>query len=139
MKKYILIILLFGLFFCDNTDDNNQFLPNVPVNFTVNLNLSEGIDLQVPGGQAIFENKGISGIVVIRQNIDLFIAFDLACPHLEPFQDCSTMTVGTLFMVCPCDNERFQLTNGAAENGEITESARVYNVTRNGDIIRITN
>lgn len=137
MKNLLLICFFFGIISCGSTDDNNQFLSNVPVNFTINLNLAEGIDLQVPGGSKVFANEGIRGVVVFRQNIDLFVAFDLACPHIE-LQDCSTMTVGSLFMTCPCDDQRFQLTNGAPENGSINESARFYNVTKNGSILRVS-
>ena len=138
MKNLLLICLFSGMISCGNSDDNNQFLPNIPVNFTINLNLAEGIDLQVPGGSKVFANEGIRGIVVFRQNIDVFVAFDLACPHIE-IQNCSTMTVGSLFMTCPCDDQRFQLTDGAPENGNINESARFYNVSLNGSILRISN
>ncbi len=138
MKNLLFICLFLGIVSCGKSDDNNQFLPNFPVNFTVNLNLAEGIDLQVPGGSKVFANEGIRGVVVFRQNIDIFVAFDLACPHIE-LQDCSTMTVGSLFMTCPCDDQRFQLTNGAPENGNINESARFYNVTLNGSILRVSN
>lgn len=138
MKYFLFIFMTFGLFSCGNSVDDNQFLPHINVDFTVNLNLSEGINLQVPGGHETFANQGLRGVVIFRRNIDLFVAFDLACPHIE-LQDCSTMTVGALFMTCPCDNERFQLTDGAPESGEVNESAIFYNVTKNGDILRITN
>ena len=138
MKNLLLSFLFFGILSCGESDDNNQFLPNIPVNFTINLNLAEGIDLQVPGGSKVFLNEGIRGVVVFRQNIDLFVAFELACPHIE-LQSCSTMTVGALFMTCPCDESRFQLTNGAPENGNINESARFYGVTKNGNILTVSN
>ena len=139
MKKIVVFLAFLSLFACDNTIvDNNPYLPNFTVNFTVNLNLPEAINLQ-SGGSATF-NQGIRGVVIYHVGIDSYRAFDLACPHLE-LQDCSRMTVtnGDLFMTCPCDDERFQLLNGAPESGNISYAAKSYNVTKDGNILRITN
>ncbi len=138
MKNLFLLLLFITLLSCDDDSNNSTFLPNATVNFTVNLNLSEGNNLLIPGGHAVFSNRGIRGVVVYRRSADLFVAFDLACPHIN-LQDCSTMTVGALFMTCPCDNERFQIIDGAPENGNIQHAARFYNVTLNGNLLRITN
>lgn len=137
MKNLFLLFVFITLFSCDSDDNNNTFLPNARVDFTVNLNLSEGNNLLVPGGHAVFSNRGIRGVVVYRRSADLFVAFDLACPHVN-LQNCSTMTVGALFMSCPCDDERFQLTDGAPENGDVQHAARFYNVSLSGTILRIT-
>lgn len=138
MKNFFVFLLLMSLLSCDDSFENNDFLPNVPVNFTVNLNLSEGLNLQIPGGQETFLGQGIRGVVIYRLNLDTFVAFDLACPHLE-LQSCSTMTVDALFMTCPCDNERFQLTNGASEDGSVSESARFYTTRLSGNILTVNN
>jgi nitrite reductase/ring-hydroxylating ferredoxin subunit len=134
MKRFILLAFFMSLLSCSDNIDNNQFLPNVNVDVTIDLNLPQFINLQVAGGFA-FASGGIRGLVIYNNGIG-FVAFDRACPHLE-LQSCSVMTVESLFMVCPCDGERFQLIDGAPENGDIQQSARFYNVTRSGDILRI--
>ncbi|MCF6351156.1 MAG: Rieske 2Fe-2S domain-containing protein [Flavobacteriaceae bacterium] len=139
MKYLFYTILFLSLISCGDTTDNNQTLPYKLVDFTVNLNLSEGINLNTNGGQDQFLNQGLKGVLIIRRSDTNFIAFEMACPHLD-LQDCSRMTVGSLFMTCPCDEERFQLLDdGVAENGNISQNLRNYNVIRSGDILRITN
>ncbi len=139
MKNIFYIILILSLISCGNTTDNNQALPYKLVDFTVNLNLAEGINLNTNGGQDMFLNHGLRGVLIIRRNDTGFDAYEMACPHID-LQDCSTMTIGALFMTCPCDDERFQLLgDGVAENGNISQNLRNYNVVRSGDILRITN
>lgn len=138
MKKILGFLAFLFLLSCDNsTVNNNPFLPNYTVNFTVNLNLPEGQNLLIPGGTETF-NQGIRGVVIYYVGGEVYRAFDLACPHIE-LQDCSQMTVENLFMTCPCDEERFQLTNGAPENGAINYAAKSYFVTKSDPILRITN
>jgi nitrite reductase/ring-hydroxylating ferredoxin subunit len=139
MKQIFGLLLILSLFSCDDTDDNNPFLPNFPVNFTINLNLAEGSDIRFVGGYKTFEgiNFGIKGVVVYHVTENNFVAFELACPHIE-LQDCSLMNVDFPFLICPCDDEKFQMIDGGSVNG-LSSSARPYNVTKNGNILRITN
>ena len=134
MKKIFFIILITTLLSCDDTTDNNPFLPNVNVNFTVDLNLPQNSDLLI-GGSVIYENRGVRGIV-INYNGLTYSATDLACPHIE-LQSCSTMTVDGSFIVCPCDDEKFQIFDGASVN-DLNTSARTYQVTKNGNLLRIS-
>lgn len=121
---------------CGSSDDNNNNLPNVSVDFNINLSLPEYIDLQIATNHAIVSSKGIRGVVVYNTGTS-FVAFDLACPHIK-LKNCSTMTIeDNLYMVCPCDDERFNLIDGGPENGSINEAARFYNVTQNGNTLRI--
>ena len=141
MKKYtLLVLLLITLFSCkDDYVDGNSYLPNKTVNFTVNLLLSEGNALQT-SGYATFEGEGIEGVIIFNNGLDNFTAFDLACPHV-PIQGCSKMTFEQtdLYLVCPCDGEKFSKLDGSALNPSILQSARVYQVTKNGNILYIRN
>ncbi len=138
MKQIFGLLLILSLFSCDNTDDNNPFLPIFPVNFTINLNLAEGINLIHDGNQEIFLDQGIRGIIVKRFSATNFVAFDLACPHIE-LQNCSTMTVEGSILICLCDDERFQILDGASVSGNVNVTARNYNAILNGNILRISN
>ncbi len=138
MKNILLTIILFITFVSclDDNVDSNRFLPNVSVNQTIDLNLPQYVNLHITGGYAYAEG-GIRGLIIYNTGTG-YVAFDRACPHIE-LQACSTMEVDDsgLFMVCPCDDERFQIINGAPENGNIRYSARAYTVTINGSILTI--
>ncbi len=134
--KY-LVSLLFLLYFssCDSDTVDTSFLPNVPVNVQINLNLPEYQNLLIGGGFS-YANGGIRGLIIYNSGLG-YVAFDRACPHIT-LQTCSTMDVESIFMVCPCDNERFQINDGAPENGNILQAARYYNVTKSGNILTIS-
>ena len=140
MKKNILFLFLISLLSCsDDSDDRNSFLPNVTVNFSVNLNLPEGNGILINGFK-IFPEKGIRGVIIFNNGLENFTAFDMACPHIE-LQDCSTMTFeqSDLNMTCDCDDEKFSKIDGAPTNPEIQQAARAYIVTKNGSILNIRN
>lgn len=139
MKYFQILLLFFILISCnDDVIDNNTFLPNVGVNFTINLNLSEGNRL-INNGFETFENKGVRGVIVFNNGIN-YTAFDLACPHI-PLQECSKMTFEQtdLSLNCPCDDEKFSKIDGSPLNPEITQAARSYIVTLNGNILTVKN
>ena len=140
MKKTgILALMVLFLFSCkDDYVDGNTYLPNVTVNFSVNLLLPEGNDL-LQSGFKIFSNKGIRGVIVFNNGLS-YTAFDLACPHI-PLQDCSTMTFSAsdLNMICPCDGEKFSKLDGAPLNPDIRQVARAYIVTKNGNTLYVRN
>ncbi len=140
MKKIVVFIFIFiFLLSCkDDYTDGNSYLPNVTVNFSINLLLPEGNDL-LNYNYKIFPDKGIKGVIVFNNGLT-YTAFDLACPHI-PLQDCSTMTFAQsdLSMKCPCDDETFSKIDGAPQNPEIRQAARTYIVTKTGDMLYIRN
>ena len=140
MKKIVVFVLIMiFLFSCkDDYTDGNSYLPNEPVNFTINLLLSEGNELLTYGYKE-FPNEGVEGVIVFNNGLS-YAAFDMACPHI-PLQDCSKMTFeqSDLNMVCPCDGEEFSKIDGAPQNPEIRQAARAYIVTKTGDVLYIRN
>ena len=140
MKKvFFAFITILILSNCSTESQNNDILPYVQVNQSVDLSLPEFVDLNVPGGWA-YGNGGIKGIIIYNINGRQFKAFERAAPHLQP-SSCSQMIVeNTIIMKCPCDDSEFQIINGAPRTKGITHSAREYLVTNlNGNILRITN
>lgn len=139
MKKILLVVLFSMLLSCNDDDnDRNSFLPNVPVNFSINLNLPEGNSL-LNAGYKIFEDRGNGGVIVFNNGLS-YTAFDLACPHV-PLQTCSIMTFSQsdLYMKCPCDDEEFSKIDGAPKNPEIQQAAKIYTVTKNGNTLYVRN
>ncbi|GGG95308.1 hypothetical protein GCM10011416_11020 [Polaribacter pacificus] len=141
MQKKIILSLLFltALISCTKSSIENDLLPNITVNETVNLNLPKFINLQVPGGSA-YISGGVNGIVIYKLNNNEFKAFDRACPHL-PVSSCTQMVIkNTIKLVCPCDDSEFNILNGSPLTEGITHYAREYLVTVfNANTLRITN
>ncbi len=136
MKKIAFILILIIVFSCDSDNNVNSFLPNHPVNIQINMDLPIYNDLLYSGGLVEVDENigGIRGIVIYRTG-NRFLAFDRACPHIS-LQTCAVMNVESIYMVCECDDKRFQLIDGAAEDAD-TPPARAYIVTQNGNILNI--
>jgi len=136
-----LLFLLFIVFFsaCDKEIDYKDVLPYRVVDFVVNMNNPEYIDLLIPGQSAEASNYGVRGILIYNFN-GSFKAFDLACPHLAP-TDCSKMTFdGSLFLECHCDDSKFSIYDGSPQTNGVDNWAREYHVEKlDATHLRITN
>jgi hypothetical protein len=140
MKKFFFaLITVLALSNCTNNSQNNDILPNIPVNETINTDLPAYQNLVVPGGWA-YAPGGISGIIVYNINGSQFKAFERSAPHI-PSSSCSQMIVENgLRMKCLCDDSEFNILNGAPLTDGVSYSAREYLVTNlNGSVLRITN
>jgi len=80
MARNLLILLIFIIFNSCREDNENERVPRVQTDFTINLNLPEFTELQNPGGWKTFLG-GSRGIIVYRVNIDEFVAFDRHCTY----------------------------------------------------------
>lgn len=139
MKKAVYILFAILLLGCTNNGGNNDCTPFISVNETVNLDLPQYINLQVPGGWA-YAPGGFQGIIVYNINGNQFKAFDRLCPG-QNLSSCSQMTVDSgLRIVCPCDQSEFNILNGSPLTQGVTCFAKEYLVENlNGTILRITN
>ena len=129
MHKLFLLLVLAVFFSCEK-NDTNDVLPDVFVDETVNLNLPQYIDLQIPSGSA-YTKGGIKGIVIRNTGgTPLYKAFDLACPN----NDCTTpMTFdGSLRLKCACDNSEYSIIDGSPQTAGNIHFAREYNVIVSG-------
>lgn len=139
MKQLISVFLILSLLINCESDDQNNLLPYVLVNETINLSNPEFINLQVPGGWA-YANGGIKGIIIYNLNGSTYKAFERSCPQLLP-SPCTQMTVEQSFkMKCPCDQSEFNILNGTPLTPNINYVVREYKVTIiNTNILKITN
>ena len=99
-------------------NNGNPFLPNFPVNLTINLTLPQYSNLQFPSN-SVYVNNGVSGIrgVIIFNNGTSYSAFDAACPN-QSLSDCSTMTISGTKAICDCDSAEYSLFSGQAPGKE---------------------
>ena len=137
MKKALALLLFVTFLSCSSSDDGNTILPNVSVSVTLNLNLPAYQDLLINNGSAFIPGHGIKGIIVFRLSESNILAWDAACPHISP-NNCSTMEINGVLMVCGCDDTEFSILDGSPLSGT-QFSARQYRAVKNGNSITITN
>ena len=130
MKNYFFLLFL-GLTLNSCYDDNyvdNNFIPNVVFNTTINLNLPQYLDLQTPSLFVVDPNLGQRGIIIYNtgsgeQSVDEFLAFDLACPHIE-LHTCAN----------PMDISKFpEMTNSCTTDGIFYRFDLGYSITYSKD------
>lgn len=90
MKKYFyLIFVAFVLSSCfDDSYQDTNFIPDIVFSADINMNLPESQNLLIPSGFVVYPSLGQRGVIVYNtgngeQSIDQYLAFDLACPHIE--------------------------------------------------------
>lgn len=140
MKKLILLFSLLIIFSnCssdDNINNNNPYLPNYPVNITINLDMPSYVNLQYPSNTKLLSGPGygVLGIIVINTGSG-FNAFDAACPN-QALSSCSTMRIHGIKAVCPCDETEYSLYTGI---GDAQYQMKRYRTELIGNTLRIYN
>lgn len=113
MNKFYILLFTIVLFSCDgnNNPNNCNFLLNIGVNLSVNLNLPQFSQLQFSGNSMRVEGQGNGGIILARVGSGLR-AWDGADPNV-PFSNCSILQVDSLFATSTCEeSNRYELSSG---------------------------
>ena len=128
----------------DNTNYNNQYLPNYSFNTgdLINLSLPQYTDLQFPNNYVVLDPPyGINGVVVFYAGGNNYNAFELSDPNHE-LRDCSSLTVEGVIASCDCDDhdKRYDILTGQPQEGTTgSYGLKRYFVEKTGDIIRVWN
>jgi hypothetical protein len=151
MNKLIPIVTLFMALFASSCKKsksiNNDPIPDVPVNITINIALPSYAHLQNVGTH-VFEPGGVKGVVIVHHTDDNFYAFDRSCSY-QPSNACSKIEVDSSVLVFRCGETKagvFEkccdskfLMNGEVFNGPAAFGLKHYQVIRSGNIIDIKN
>lgn len=134
MNRILALIGVFLLTACSNNDQVNRcnFLPNIAVNRSVNLNLPEYSQLQFTGNTVYIANEGVAGIYLSRIG-DQFRAFDAADPNHAP-TSCSLLAQDGGIGTCGCeDANSYSLATGLPFNSDVQCTMREYRVESAGN------
>jgi Rieske Fe-S protein len=125
-RKYFVVSLLLMLFSVACEKPQNTPVPNVPVSFTINLNIVN--ELTVATNSVYFPNVGYGGIIVYCELPGSYYAFDATCTH-EVSRGCIVKNEGVL-AECPCCESQFILISGAyPSRGPAEMPLKQYNVS----------
>ena len=142
MKKLLLILPLVFLISCGDDDriNNCNFLIDVGVNATVNLNLTEFSQLMFTSEVVYISNQGgNAGFYVINVGNDNYRAWDAADPN-HAQNSCSFLQRDGLEVTCGCpDENRYNLFTGQALGEQLPCGLKEYRVTVSGSNLIINN
>ena len=89
--KQLLLLLLIIAFCSQSCETNNNYIPDVYVQFQIPLTEIGGI------GQAVYtnENYGVKGIIIYHEGFNNYLAFDRACSY-APEEKCEKVELDNL-------------------------------------------
>ena len=135
-KFFILSLFLYGITIgCkkESPSATNTGVPNVAVNFSIDLSNPQYTNLEIVGGW-MNVTGGYDGIVIYHQTTDNFLAFDRGCTY-----DCASNTKAILNVqvtgfsaVCPVCGSKFSIVSGNALSGPATLPLKQYQASFDG-------
>lgn len=137
--KYLYIILISSIAIFTSCDEDDDPLPQVFVDETIFLNNPSNFNLTVVGGW-IYHPGGLRGLIIYRQSLDEFIAYERNCLTISD-ATCSRLEVDSsnTFITCPCDSAQYILFDGSPSGGPASQPVRRYRTSFDGQVIRVRN
>lgn len=135
MNKYFILIAILFLVSCSKNDrvNNCNFLANVGVNRSINLNLPEYSQLQFTSNSVFVANEGISGIIIINVGNNSYRAWEATDPNHTPTNSCSRLTIMGANAKCGCaDENEYSLFTGQSVGTNLACGLKEYRVESAG-------
>ena len=130
----VLLILVIGC------GERSNYIPDVFVNYELDLNSPENISLSSLGGSLIIENQGYNGLIIYRFSNFEYYAYDKSCTY-EPLTSCAEIdSINSSLAICSCCNSVFLLDqNGSVANGPAILPLKKYSTFLEGNMLFISN
>lgn len=150
--RIFLLICIFFLFHIACHNEENDVIPDVLVDFYIDLNDPEFFNLNAIGNFILVNsstnNLGYrasgydnNGIIVYRAQVDEFIALDRTCPHDYSLDGTSiAVTVDGIYAECPVCASQYALPSyGTPTSGPSRYPLKMYKTSFNGQFVHVTN
>jgi len=126
MKRLgIALILLFAISACGK---QGNVVPNVSVNFQLQLNDPKYSPLRTPGNAVLIDGYGVAGVIVYRNFDGSYVSYD-RCSTYEPEKRCAvTISDSNLTVTDPCSGSKWLLQDGTPNKAPAVRSLKAYNV-----------
>ena len=144
MKKIFFLFLSTLLMIACSSDDNyrqnNPNLLDVNVNFTVDTSLPQFNGLNFPNDPVYIGGYGNGGVILMNTGSG-YVAWDNIDPNHPRNNNCTSMQINGLRLVCSCEGNTYDLFTGNFIEGENLEYTLYnYRVSETAPgIIRVTN
>ena len=119
-------------------NEQQQYIPYVPVDFSVNVNLPAYIDLSVPSGHALVSG-GSQGIVLYRYTLDQFVALDRHSTADIPANCQIEVVEDGLILTDPCSDSEWLIIDGSIVSGSAIYPLHRYGTQWDPPILRVYN
>ncbi|MFA9390727.1 MAG: Rieske (2Fe-2S) protein [Prolixibacteraceae bacterium] len=144
IKAFFYFAIFFFLWQLVSCKAQEEYIPYVPVNFTVDLNRFN--DLTSTGFSMKYPYDGYGGVIIYCEYYDLvnpsnslYHAFDATCTF-EVQDSCSVENEGNnLRATCPCCGSTYTLYDGYPTDGEAFIALKSYNISILGNKLYISN
>jgi len=135
----LIIVSLCALIFCSCKKEIQDPIPDVYVNFSMNISSTFYIELSSVGGW-VNVSGGYKGITVYRLSSEEFVAFERACPFDWKI-DSAIVNVkpSGLILKCPACSSEFLIIDGSIVNGPSAIGLKKYNTNFDGQFLYIYN
>ena len=142
MKNRTLGLILFTflvLTACSKKENPPPTIPDAYVNFFINPNSTEYLELNSPGGSVALTG-GYRGIIIYRLTLDQFLAYERTCPY-DPWEEGARIDIeeSGLTTVCPVCGSKYILLDGSPFEGPSTYFLKQYRTTYDGNLLYVYN
>jgi nitrite reductase/ring-hydroxylating ferredoxin subunit len=138
--RFLLLLTLFlmGTFSCKKEEQAPE-IPYVYVNFTLNPNGTQYINLNVVNGWETVTG-GYNGILIFRKAISEFAAFERACPY-DPTTAGAQVRVDLSGITCTCPvcGSKYIMVDGTPYEGPSHYPLKPYTTYYDGAMLYISN
>jgi len=127
------------LLFLSCKKDKSEQIPDVYVNFSLNIASTLYLELSTVGGW-VNVTGGYKGIVIYRMSTDEFVAFDRACPY-DWKVDSAIVNVDTsgLVLTCHSCDSKFLIIDGSVVSGSASLGLKQYHADYDGQMLHVYN
>jgi nitrite reductase/ring-hydroxylating ferredoxin subunit len=131
----MLVLVISG---CSKEEKTNE-IPVIGVNFVINPNSTEYLELNGTGGW-VTVTGGYRGIIIYRKSISEFMAFERACPYDWQITAARLdVEASGLTAVCPSCKSKFILLDGTPYEGPSHYALKQYQAQYDGNLLYIFN
>jgi len=137
MIQKIIIFILIAIQLSSCRDKNEELIPHVAVDFTIDTYSTFYNELAVVGGW-VYVTGGYKGILLYRFSNDEFMAYERCCTY-RPKDPCERIVMedSGLGMHDPCCGSRFIIIDGSVVEGPAKRMLRQYYTSFDGRYLRV--
>jgi nitrite reductase/ring-hydroxylating ferredoxin subunit len=126
---------------CSKSSSTCNGVPNVAVNFSLDLNSPSNNNLLITGGNVVVLG-GYDNIIVYRYTSTQFNAFDCCCPYdgASNAKGVVQLNSNRISVTCPVCGSTYNLADGSVSKGPSKCSLKSYTATYDGvSTVSVTN